>query len=351
MVEAPSVWGIHDTQGFGSKQYSGCGWYRIALPFDQLKAHGWHANYGVSIGPVVDGEAEDPDIITGQRLDQPGAVPYWESMAGHYKLVYEVDDNPFALDPVNWLAKPAYDNQATRQAMRDMAAAAHLVTVTTEPLAEVFREFNPNVAVLPNRTPAWLLDWERPRHGKLTIGWHGGVSHGRDLAMIAQAWRDAVDDHDARGHFVGADYTDMLRPHSFEVAGWIPDPAECFKALDFDIGLAPLSNHEFNYFKSPIKVLEYAALGIPVIASDHPVYSPWVIHGETGLLCSTPAQWRDALRQLAVSAPLRERMGAAAREHVRGLTIEKHWAGWAGAYLQLHERNTSWPQMAHPLPS
>lgn len=331
----PSIWGIHDTQGFGSRQYSGCGWYRIALPFDQLKAHGWDASYGPTLDPET-----DPDIIVGQRLDRPDAVPYWRALGEHYKTVYEVDDNPFALDPVNWLARPAYENEAMRQAIREHAAAAHLVTVTTGPLAEVFGEFNSNVAVLPNRIPAFLLELERKRHEKLTIGWMGGVSHGRDLAMIAQVWRDAVDETGSRGHFVGADFTDMLRPHGFEVTGWVADPAECFAAIDFDIALAPLSDHPFNDFKSAIKVLEYAALGIPVIASDHPVYAGSVIDGVTGFLCRTRSEWRTALRMLTSNASWRTEMGAAAREHVRHLTVEEGWQQWAGTYSQLSGRST-----------
>lgn len=300
------------------------------MPFDQLRAHGWQAGYGLSFP-----EDHDPDIIVGQRLDQPPMAEFWRKLAGDYKLVYEVDDNPFALDPVNWLARPMFGNDEIRQAMRDCAAASHMVTVTTEPLAEVFREFNNNVVVLPNRIPALLLAHERKRHEVLTIGWLGGASHGRDLALIAQAWRDAVDEHEARGHFVGMEYLNMLRPRRFDWTRWISDPADCFAAVDFDIGLAPLSDHPFNDCKSPIKVMEYAALGVPCVASDHPVYRPAVLDGVTGFLCATQAEWRDRIALLACDHQLREHMGIKARELAATWTIEEHWPAWARAYLSL----------------
>jgi len=258
---------------------------------------------------------------------------------------------------VNWLARPVYGNAEVRDAIRECASAARLVTVTTEPLAEIFRQFNDEVAVLPNRLPGWLLGVERPRHARLTIGWQGGVSHSRDLAMIAQAWRDVVDETDCRGHFVGADYRPMLRPHGFDATDWIVPPEATFAKVDFDIALAPLSDHPFNDSKSPVKVLEYCALGIPVIASDHHVYRPHVQHGVTGFLCSTPGEWREAMRLLASEPALRAGMGAAARQSVEHLTVEACWQQWAATYeraMACHPRNlpvTRAPSLSPEVPA
>lgn len=306
-----------------------------------MRAHGHDACFSHQLLPE-----RDPGVIVIQRLDNPAAVAYWRELGDHYATVYEIDDDPFSLDPVNWLAKPAYDNAEMRQAIRDCASAARLVTVTTEPLARVFRQFSDNVTVLPNRIPAWLLDAERPRHEKLTIGWMGGVSHSRDLAMIAQAWRDVVDETGSRGHFVGADYRTMLRPHGFDATDWIVPPAATYPRIDFDVALAPLSDHPFNNSKSPIKVMEYAALGIPVVASDHPVYRDYVTDGVTGFLCRTPHQWHQKMTRLACDERLRAQMGAAARERARAWTIEEHWPAWAAAY----ERTLTCPSQAAPAP-
>lgn len=343
-----TVYGVHDTQ-YGHPSYSGCGWYRIALPFDQLRAGGHDASYGRALEPE-----RDPEVIVIQRLDNPAAVAYWAELGRYYVTVYEADDNPFALDPCNWLARPAYDNAAIRDAIAACASAAHLVTVTTRPLAEVFGQFNKRVAVLPNCIPGWLLRAKRPQHAKTTIGWQGGVSHSRDLAMIAQAWRDVVDETGCRGHFVGADYRSMLRPHGFDATDWVIPPAATFGKVDFDVALAPLSGHPFNDSKSPIKVMEYAALGIPVVASDHHVYRDHVIDGVTGFLCATQDQWREAMRLLAANPVLRREMGRKAREHAGQWTIEQHWPRWAAAYeraLACEPTDTPSPSLSPEAPA
>jgi glycosyltransferase involved in cell wall biosynthesis len=51
-----------------------------------------------------------------------------------------------------------------------------------------------------------------------------------------------------------------------------------------------------------------------------------VIHGKTGLLASTPAQWSQAVATLAADPALRARMGAAGREMVKRQYSVSRWA-------------------------
>lgn len=328
----PSIWGIHDTQGFGTTIPSGCGWYRILWPFDQLKAHGWKTGYGLGLPSDW-----APDIIVGQRFDQAEAVPVWELLKGQFRLVYEIDDDPFSVDAVNWLAYKGFSQEDVLGTIRSCAQIADMVTVTTKPLAQVFRQFNDNVVIIPNCIPEWMTKRRRRDNHKLTIGWGGGASHMRDLAMIARAWRDVIDTTGVRGHFIGTDYRNMLRPDGFDCSPWETDPAGYFKAIDFDIGLAPIAEHPFAVSKSHIKALEYAALGIPCIASDCEAYRDFVIDGVTGFLVRTPAEWREAMMMLVRDANLRAEMGHKARELACTWTVEGNWHRWADAYNTLLE--------------
>lgn len=333
---ARSVWALHDTRGYGSLLPSGCGYYRITLPLDQLALNGWKIGYGCRLPPQ---EFGNTDVFIAQRADQAHFVPAWDWLREQedLKLVYEIDDDPFSLDPVNWLAKPSYDNEEVRATIRHLASTADLVTVTTEALAERFRKLNPNVVPVPNCIPASVLGLERPRHEKLTIGYTCGCSHSRDVAVVAQVWRDVVDETGCRGHFVGMDFRSITRPDGFDASLWEAEPALYYRRVDFDIGIAPLSDHPFNGGKSPLKALEYAALGIPVIASDHPVYREFVVDGVTGFLCRTQEDWRDRMRLLLADAELRESMGAKARELAAQHTVERNWNRWAQAYAGLLE--------------
>jgi glycosyltransferase involved in cell wall biosynthesis len=64
--------------------------------------------------------------------------------------------------------------------------------------------------------------------------------------------------------------------------------------FDFDIGLSPLRDTQFARSKSPLKALEYGALGIPVVAANVEPYASFVRHGETGSCAAPPGVARGA---------------------------------------------------------
>ena len=83
-----------------------------------------------------------------------------------------------------------------------------------------------------------------------------------------------------------------------------------------DIGIAWLPEHPWSLGKCGLKVLQYMAAGLPVVANPIGVHRQLITHGETGFLAATPMAWREALLRLANSAELRRSMGARARERV-----------------------------------
>jgi glycosyltransferase involved in cell wall biosynthesis len=85
---------------------------------------------------------------------------------------------------------------------------------------------------------------------------------------------------------------------------------------EMDVGVAPFPAR--RYYSSPLKVFEYLAAGLPVVASGVEQVADMVVHGETGLLCEPddpPALCR-ALELLASDAALRTRLGSAGRTEV-----------------------------------
>jgi len=105
-----------------------------------------------------------------------------------------------------------------------------------------------------------------------------------------------------------------------------------YAKIDFDIGLAPLKATKFSAAKSAIKALEYAALGIPVVASDTPPYNDFVIDGVTGWLVRKDHEWAVRLRELINDEAMRTEMGTKAKEQASRHTIQEHWDDWATAY-------------------
>lgn len=316
---------------FGFHDNSGCGTYRMILPLREVAKHG----HEVALMEGGSGEhAHDYQIIVGQRTDKYDALPVWRRFKSHARLVYEIDDDVFATDPVNWMAHRVYSQLEVQDAVAHAAEVADLVTVTTEPLAEVMRRHNSNVKVLPNHVPAEILDIQRPRRDIPVLGWAGGASHAADLAMIAPQIRRIVDQENVELHLIGTDYSQTIRrPARF--SRWDPDILGYYRNVDFDIGLAPLTDSVFNRSKSSIKALEYAGLGIPVVASDLEPYRDFVVDGVTGYLVRHEHEWHKRIRELVNDAAMREEMGAKAREVARNWTIDRGWRAWADAYEEL----------------
>jgi glycosyltransferase involved in cell wall biosynthesis len=100
-----------------------------------------------------------------------------------------------------------------------------------------------------------------------------------------------------------------------------------------DIGVAPFDplRHaplRLGFYWSPLKIYEYMAVGLPVVAPELPRLSRLVEHGSEGLLYDPgdPRALDRALVALA-DAATRERMGRAARERVtRDFSWEAHAA-------------------------
>jgi glycosyltransferase involved in cell wall biosynthesis len=83
-----------------------------------------------------------------------------------------------------------------------------------------------------------------------------------------------------------------------------------------DIGLSWVPDDPWSRGKCGLKVLQYLAAGLPVVANPVGVQSEMVRHGETGFLASTIDEWVQAVRALAYDSTLRRRMGAAGRRLV-----------------------------------
>lgn len=310
----------------------GCGYYRIELPLGELDEHGHQVEICDSWDDEPVSRAHEFDVAVGQRLGNVGEYDRWRRLAEHSRLVYEVDDDLLNVEPSNVRAHNIMNDPELRRGTAMCAALADMVTVTTQPLAEAMSQWNPNVVVLPNYVDDALLKIDRPRRERITIGWSGGGSHIRDLQLITREMdRFLGRNPQVDLHIVGTDYTELFRS-SVRYTPFDPSPQSYFHNIDFDIGLAPLTSSRFNRSKSHIRVLEYAALGIPVVASDEPAYCDTVIDGVTGFLVRYEHEWQRRLRDLVEDEAMRYEMGVKAREHARSWVIQDGWQLWEQAY-------------------
>jgi glycosyltransferase involved in cell wall biosynthesis len=97
----------------------------------------------------------------------------------------------------------------------------------------------------------------------------------------------------------------------------------------FDVALAPYPQHDHDFYFSPLKLFEYMACGVAVVAARQGQVAEVVRHGETGLLYppGNLAALTAHCDRLLGDAALRRRLGAAAAKVVRArLTWDRNAA-------------------------
>ncbi len=101
---------------------------------------------------------------------------------------------------------------------------------------------------------------------------------------------------------------------------------ETTEVADADIGISWLPDDSWSPGKCGLKVLQYMAAGLPVVANPVGMNREMVIHGETGFLATSPEEWSSAITKLAASPELRNKMGAAGRRLVERKYSVSRWA-------------------------
>lgn len=312
---------------------SGCSWYRVEMPFREIEKAGHEVTVTHHYGAHLPRDICDYDVVVGQILGTPIGADLWEILAGkpnRPKMVYEIDDDFFS--PVADDLKQ-YREPMAIEAVKTGLRCADAVTVSTGTLAGVVAPFtSAPVHVLPNCIPAWLLSHHRPRKTRLVVGWQGAQAHQGDWvdANLAVARAGGSKRSRVEFHTMGARCTTAPKPDRH--SDWKLPVEDYYHDVDFDIALAPLADTQFNRSKSHIRVLEAAALGIPVVASDVLPYREFVQDGKTGFIAKKPSVWAACLRELLDTPSTRSHMSANARALASLWTIEDRWKDWLAVY-------------------
>jgi glycosyltransferase involved in cell wall biosynthesis len=97
----------------------------------------------------------------------------------------------------------------------------------------------------------------------------------------------------------------------------------------FDVALAPFPwvDH-YAYFMSPLKLFEYMATGVPILATDLPSIREVLRHGENAWLVppDDPKALAEGIRHLLENSDLAERLARQAKEDVRQYTWKRRAA-------------------------
>lgn len=320
---------------------AGSGWYRGHLPGMALNWLG----HQVSVGPRLPADWQQLDAVVGCRVAKPAPSQMWERMRERgVRLVLDLDDDYFHLDPLNRVAYDTWTEQSMRDGLLRNIRLADAVTVVSERLAAVLREHHPDVRVIPNGLPAQYLGLPRDYEADgrpLAVGWAGTSSTIAELPLAARALTRIAEyprPGGAQVRLVGVTAKQAIergmRGGRVGALGWVDRPEHYIQAVaGFDVWVAPYRDIPFNQAKFPTKALEAGFLGVPLVASAVGAYTEAVRHGETGFLVPPGREhlFGRYLKQLADDPGLRRRMGEAARAQASGSILQALNQRWQDA--------------------
>lgn len=317
---ATSDWAQPETEG-DPPEYGGSGNARVGIPARWIARHTDHEVVVGTLSAIPDGPMGvhlddgsdagtndfDFDVVVIQRWmvgDIPDRIADARSLG--QVIVNDVDDWYDGLATTNnawWHSHPRFSPISNRDHYRRILAASTCVSCSTPFLYDRIKA--PRKALLRNMVDHERFDGPRIHTGAPVIGWVGAMPwRSGDVETLAGILGPFADRHDVQVRHEGhvPDYTSFA-----EAARVDPDrvttgpmrPVSKYPEMfaGIDVGLVPLADVPFNAAKSSIKMTEYVASGVPVVAAASPE-NRWLADHGIGRVARRPKDWIRHLTEL-----------------------------------------------------
>lgn len=313
---------------------SGAGQYRVVEPMNALQDASLAQTCAIIpikhreirvLQPLELVRAAPDRLILQHSVDdgQLGMIEKYRLAMPNIQIVQMVDD---LLGEVP--EKHPNRNFQVREGHQRMIRAlkqSNRLVVTTEPLRQHYKKYVSDVWLIPNCMDKQWADLRRPKPARtrLRVGWVGAGQHKGDLDLVAALVKELAAEVD--WVFMGM-CTDEIKPYIKEFHSFvsIADYPRKMASLDLDIAIAPLEQNFFNECKSNLRLLEYGAMGWPVVCSD---VFPYRSYDPPVLRCGNDvAEWLHALRSLMCDEAMRLSMGEQLHQWVQANFLLKNKA-------------------------
>jgi GT2 family glycosyltransferase/glycosyltransferase involved in cell wall biosynthesis len=341
---------------FNSGMLTPCAYIRLLQPLAHPEIGG---DFGVVLADAEEALHYRADVIVTQRFGV-GGPDAAEALIAHcrehgIRLLYDLDDDLRRIprDHVDAaLIRPK--TKLVSRLLRD----ADAVWVSTPELANALCNVREDLLVVENGIDErlWLAGAPpvAPREGPVRVLFMGTMTHDADFAIVEAALARLKT---VFGEFVSIDLLGISSKP--DLPDWVnrvgmpmhanygyPGFVNWITQQHWDIGIAPLADTPFNRCKSALKALDYAAMGLPILASDNAVYRGSPADGQAGWLVPDDTDaWFVALARLVRDETLRRQLAGRAREAARGGTLAAQAAKRRAAWLAL-ARSIHSPQSA-----
>jgi len=337
----------------------GCGLYRLRAPAEEAAKLGVDITIdeGLDVTAYTDSDGmvevreikADVDLIIVQRpLDNSMTAVIKQAKRQGIATMVEIDDDFSTVHTQNVAHSAMSGKTAGHKWVETAASIADHVSISTPQLAKYAR--HGRYSVLRNCVPNSIFDTPMQKSDQTwpRVGWTGTVqTHPDDLQETKGRIAEVLKTNGLPFNVIGDGSqvaTNLRLAPETEVfaTGWVElDMYYQYLYTFIDIGIVPLELSPFNQAKSALKGLEYAALGIPFVASPTREYERLEAYG-IGKTAKSPGEWKKHLQRMIDRPAETERIAKESRdrieaEHTYSVSAPQWIEAWEKA---IHYRKT-----------
>jgi predicted protein tyrosine phosphatase len=276
------------------------------------------------------------DVIVYERILTEKAATVLKQWKKQGKIIiFDMDDGyeyipEYSVSYKTWhIGTETTDNEPLIKSLKRNIGIFDAVTVPTKRLAELWKNYA-NVVVIPNYPNLRDPMWSRSVNIKIPgiIGWGGSQAHVESFegSDVIEALRDS------RKFMIFSNNQRItnLFPKAIKM-GMVSFDDWPMQITNFSVGIAPVSGN-YDACRSNIKVIEYAARGVPWVASEGSVYQ-----GCLGgiLVPNKQRKWKEAIITLLEDRSVWERYSKEGFEWAEKLDINNNIRQRIELYLSL----------------
>jgi glycosyltransferase involved in cell wall biosynthesis len=326
---------------------TGCGYVRCFVPSQMMQKYSKKYNAITSVTVPIE-LIKWADIIVWQRQHQKKLIKFLESAKYAGKLqIFEIDDNLHKIPMLNVASRIYNPNTEPYKYMLGWMKHCDHLMVSTERLKEFYGGIlQVPCTVIPNHVKVVETPKEHFVGDRVRILWAGTSTHAEDLTLLIEPFKKLKDKYGDKIKIctMGWDGKVMMEADMEKVPEEtkknLKDGEKVMQVIDlnlktdkfipgvpvdqyldklcgmnFDIGLCPLIDNEFNRSKSNIKWLEYSMAGMATIASDINPYQ-CINNNVDGIIVQDKSKWFETIDTLIQDRNTIRRLAKAARDRV-----------------------------------
>jgi glycosyltransferase involved in cell wall biosynthesis len=329
----------------------GCGYYRCAVPYQNLAKFGFDVVLTNRLTyPSDDLKGIDAMVLQRQHNPQVYQIANAVQQIEGGKVIMELDDYFHDIPPNNPARASYLKGSQQVQFLEKFMELSDLMTVSTPGLKDNYSKFNSNIWVCPNKVEgdSFKVKAANPREGEeFRLGWAGSGTHHDDLLTIIKPVSELMyENPNIKLVFVGQFYKNLFPQnlhsrmehvgHTFPMEGnkalfYSPDNVnpvlkyyDLLAKANLHAAIAPLLQVTFNRAKSYIKLIEYGICGIPFVATSFGPYSQYVNDAANwdhtkivGLVADRNPEWKKQIKKYINDEDFRQRVALNNIENVK----------------------------------